>query len=263
MLSVIQSGVFKRPVLLLGAMALVCTPALFANNQHAAQPARQAIRSSAPAPRAPQNRTTQNASPYRPAPANQGRPSGYPQYGNGGGYPNAVRPGYPGQPYGAPAAPLGAQVRPYYNQNTAPPGHLGDWLNQHRGQPVQEQERTLRNDPNFTRLPQGDQQRLLQQLHRVDQMPEDQRQRRLGRAEMLEHLSPRDRMQVNDSFRRMNMLPGDRRSALSNAFRDLRAVPLDQRPTVLNSSRYQNQFSPEERGMLSDMLRVEPYEPAR
>jgi hypothetical protein len=80
---------------------------------------------------------------------------------------------------------------------------------------------------------------------------------------MLEHLSPRDRMQVNDSFRRMNMLPGDRRSALSNAFRDLRAVPLDQRPTVLNSSRYQNQFSPEERGMLSDMLRVEPYEPAR
>jgi hypothetical protein len=30
---------------------------------------------------------------------------------------------------------------------------------------------------------------------------------------------------------------------------------------VLNSNRYQNQFSPEERGILSDMLRVEPFEP--
>jgi len=30
---------------------------------------------------------------------------------------------------------------------------------------------------------------------------------------------------------------------------------------VLNSSRYQGQFSPEERGVLSDMLRVEPYAP--
>ena len=267
MLSAIQTGLFKRPVLSLGVLALVCAPALFANNQHATPPARQAARSSSPPPRAPQNRPNQNANPYRPAPANQapsnaGRP-GYPQNGTGNGYPGTVRPAYPGQPYGAPTAPLGAQVRPYYNQNAAPPGHLGDWLNQHRGQPVQEQERMLRNDPNFTRLPSGDQQRLMQQLHRVNQMPEDERQRRLGRAEMLEHLSPRDRMLVNDSFRRMSTLPPDRRSALTNAFRDLRAVPVEQRPMVLNSSRYQNQFSPDERGMLSDMLRVEPYEPAR
>jgi hypothetical protein len=28
---------------------------------------------------------------------------------------------------------------------------------------------------------------------------------------------------------------------------------------VLNSSRYQSQFSPEERGMLTDVLRAEPY----
>jgi hypothetical protein len=30
---------------------------------------------------------------------------------------------------------------------------------------------------------------------------------------------------------------------------------------VLNSSRYQSQFSPQERGILSDVLRIEPYEP--
>jgi hypothetical protein len=259
MTSAVQTGSLTRRALLLAALALVCAPSLFARGQqHVAQPGRQAVRSSAPAPRAPQNHPNQNANPYRPAPANQapayqGRP--YPQ--NGNGYPNTVRPG---QPYGA---PLGAQARPYYSPNAAPPGHLGDWLNQHRGQPVQEQERMLRNDPNFNRLPSGYQQRLLQQLHQVNQMPEDERQRRLGRAEMLEHLSPGERMQVNDSFRRMSMLPPDRRATITNAFRDLRAVPPDQRPTVLNSSRYQNQFSPDERGMLTNMLRVEPYEPAR
>jgi hypothetical protein len=48
---------------------------------------------------------------------------------------------------------------------------------------------------------------------------------------------------------------------MRNAFRDLRSVPPDQRPMVLNSNRYQNMFSPDERGILSDMLRVEPYEP--
>jgi hypothetical protein len=50
---------------------------------------------------------------------------------------------------------------------------------------------------------------------------------------------------------------------MKNAFQGLRAVPLDQRQTVLNSARYQGAFSPEERGVLSDMLRVEPYQPVR
>ena len=223
MTSAIQTRFIKRRALLLAVLALVCAPTLFARSEHQSPPSRQAARPSAPAPRAPQSRPSQGPNQYRPAPGNQapsyqGRPA-YPQNGNGYGYPNMARPG---QPYGA---PLGAQGRPYYNPNSAPPGHLGDWLNQHRGQPVEQQERTLRSDPNFNRLPAGDQQRLLQQLHRVNQMPEDERQRRLGRAEMLEHLSPQQRMQVNDSFRRMAVLPPERRAMITNAFRDLRAVP--------------------------------------
>jgi hypothetical protein len=107
------------------------------------------------------------------------------------------------------------------------------------------------------------QQRLLQQLHQVDQMPEDVRQRRLARNEMLERLSPQEQMQVTVSSRRWGALPPDRQAMMRNAFRDLRSVPLDQRATVLNSARYQGVFSPEERGILSDMLRVEPYEAAR
>jgi hypothetical protein len=50
---------------------------------------------------------------------------------------------------------------------------------------------------------------------------------------------------------------------MKSAFRDLRNVPPDQRETVLNSARYQNAFSPDERGILSNMLSVEPYQPPR
>jgi hypothetical protein len=158
-----------------------------------------------------------------------------------------VRPAYPG----------------YAHPADLPPGHLGDWLNQHRNLPVQEQERMLRNDPSFHRLPPADQQRVVQQLHQVNQLTEEQRQRRLARAEIIEHLSPQDRMRVNLSARRWVKLPPERQTLMKNAFRDLRAVPLDQRQTVLNSARYQGVFSPEERGILSDMLRVEPYQPMR
>jgi hypothetical protein len=70
-------------------------------------------------------------------------------------------------------------------------------------------------------------------------------------------------MQVNNSARRWAAQPVDRQAMMKNAFHDLRAVPLDQRRTVLNSARYQGVFSPEERGILADMLRVEPFQPAR
>jgi CBS domain containing-hemolysin-like protein len=50
---------------------------------------------------------------------------------------------------------------------------------------------------------------------------------------------------------------------VGRAFRDLGAVPLDQRQMVLSSSRYQGVFSPDERDILSNMLRAEPYTPAR
>jgi hypothetical protein len=70
-------------------------------------------------------------------------------------------------------------------------------------------------------------------------------------------------MRLNLSAQRLAALPPDRKALVRRAFQDLRAVPLEQRETVLNSSRYQGVFSPEERGVLSDFLRVEPYEPAR
>lgn len=151
-----------------------------------------------------------------------------------------------------------------YAPPTEPPaGHLGDWLNQHRNLPVQEQERLLRADPSFRRLAPPDQQRLVQQLRQVDQLTPEQQQRRAARVEALEHASPQDRMHATLAARHWATLPMERQVMVKRAFQDLRSVPIDQRDIVLNSSRYQGAFTPEERGILADLLRVEPYEPAR
>jgi hypothetical protein len=50
---------------------------------------------------------------------------------------------------------------------------------------------------------------------------------------------------------------------MKGAFQTLRAVPPDQRETVLGSGSYRGAFTPEERGILSNLLSVEPYQPAR
>lgn len=175
------------------------------------------------------------------------------------GYPRFAapppRPEYPGGANGRPGGP--GSLGPY----AFPPGHLGSWLNQHRNLPLQGQEQLLHSDPSFNRLPQAQQQRLVQQLRQVDQMPLQQRERRLARAEAIEHMSPQQRTQLYQSNRELLALPADRQAQVKRAFRDLRGVPLDQRQTVINSKRYQSQFTPEERGILTNLLRAEPYEP--
>jgi Protein of unknown function (DUF3106) len=142
-------------------------------------------------------------------------------------------------------------------------GHLPQWMAQHQNMPLGQQERMLRQEPGFNRLSPGEQQRQIQQLHQLNQMPEAQRDRRLARAENFERLSPGEQMQVRQSSRMLETLPPDRQAMVRQAFRDLRGVPVDQRDTVLGSARYGASFSPEERGILSNLLRVEPYDGPR
>ena len=270
------AGGMSRAILA-AAIALLCVSAAWGRGQRASAPApRQAGGPAIPAagPRNQNARPQPSRPQYRSRPGQQssGRPQGNavqrpaPGYAAPGlrpSYPGAApgsvyaRPGYPAVPYVTPARPA------YAYPGAAPPGHLGAWLNQHRGLPVQEQERLLRGDPSFYRLPPADQQRLLRQLHQVNQLPEEQRERRLARAEALEHMSPQQRMSLNLSGLRLKALPPDRQALVKRAFQDLRSVPLDQRQTVLSSSRYQGVFTPEERGILTDFLRAEPYEPPR
>lgn len=230
-------------------------------------PAAQAWQHRAPGPRMsaprqqarPQMRQGMRGQPrFQPHPQQPaGRPGGYaparpqPGYGGAPAY-SGARPAYNGSPYA---------VRP--NPNPQAVGHLPQWMAQHQNMPVGQQERLLRQEPGFNRLSPADQQHQVQQLYRLNQMPPAQRERRLERAENFEHLSPSEQMQVRQSSNRLTALPPDRQVMVRRAFRDLRGVPIDQRETMLNSARYNATFSPQERGILSNLLRVEPYDGPR
>ncbi len=162
----------------------------------------------------------------------------------------SARPAYNGSPY---------SMRP----NPQAAGRLPQWMAQHQNLPMGQQERMLREEPGFNRLSPGEQQRQIQQLHQLSQMPEAQRERRIARAENFERLSPGEQVQVRQSSHELETLSPDRQTMVRRAFKDLRGVPIDQRETVLNSARYGASFSPQERGILSNLLRVEPYEAPR
>jgi hypothetical protein len=61
-------------------------------------------------------------------------------------------------------------------------------------------------------------------------------------------------------MRTLDAMSPDRQALVRRAFQDLRGVPIDQRDTMLNSARYNATFSPQERGVLSNLLKVEPYQ---
>src|SRR5207245_8613693 len=72
--------------------------------------------------------------------------------------------------------------RPY--QPPAEGHHSGQWLNQHREQPLDQQKRALQSDPQFKRLPTDRQQKFEQRLQRFDSMPADRQQQVLRRMEI-------------------------------------------------------------------------------
>lgn len=211
-----------------------------------------------PESRAPKE--NRQAAPYRSEP--YGRPAGNAQ-------------GRPGNAYDGPRMPAagpnrGQQPRPAFGgapyavrPNPRVQGHLPEWMAEHQNLPISQQDRLLRQEPGFNRLSPADQQRQIQELHRLNQMPEAQRERRLARAEAFERLSPGEQMQVRQSARELQNLPPDRQSVVRRAFQDLRGVPMDQRQIMLNSARYSATFSPQERNILSNLLRVEPYQQPR
>jgi len=193
--------------------------------------------------------------PARPAPVrSQAAKAAGNQNGNGNGNAagNSVpRPAFGGNP---------AAMRPGVNEG-ARPGHLGDWLNNHRNLTPQQQEEQLRREPGFNRLSPDQQQRVLNRLRTLESRPVEQQQRMADRVEMFEHLTPEQKADVHASSQALAAMPGDRQALVRRAFNDLRQIPPDQRAQILNSARFSQTFTPDERHALGSLLSIEPYEP--
>ncbi|HET9088314.1 MAG TPA: DUF3106 domain-containing protein [Acidobacteriaceae bacterium] len=137
--------------------------------------------------------------------------------------------------------------------------HLGQWLEQHRGMSPQEQERALRNEPGFNRLPAAQQKKLLLRLQQLNAMPPQQRQRTLDRIEALERLSPQDRNKIRNVIQEVGKLPPEKRSMMRQAFHTLIPLPQEQRESILNSPEYKSQFSDHQRQLLEVLLSMQPH----
>jgi hypothetical protein len=150
----------------------------------------------------------------------------------------------------------GQQQRPQSQE------HLGQWMSRHSNMSLDQQQRALENEPGFRQLPPQTQQHLRNRLTQLNDMPPDKRRRLIERNEAIERLTPSQRQQFRGAMQQLGALPEDRRRMVARAFRDLREMPPSQRDSALNSDRFRGQFTPQERGTLSQLLVIAPYLPA-
>jgi hypothetical protein len=143
-----------------------------------------------------------------------------------------------------------------------PPGqqHLNEWMQKNSSLPPDEQIKRLHEEPGFNKLTPQQQQSATNHLQQLNQMTPQQRQRRLEMVENMERLSPQQQQQVRGSARMLSQMPPDRQQAVKDAMRSLRNVPPGQRQSELNSPKY-SQLTPQEHGIVGNLLTVEPYHP--
>lgn len=145
------------------------------------------------------------------------------------------------------------------HQRMQGPGpHRGEWLRKNQGLPPAEQERALRNDPNFRQLPAERQQQLVNRLRDFNSRPPEQRQRMLDRMETFEHLPQDKRQQLRNMYGQMRDLPDDRRFAVRQAARQISGMSPAERERWMNSPNFQRRFSPQEQNLVRGLADMEP-----
>lgn len=178
--------------------------------------------------------------------------------------------------YHPPVARAQAPSRPApspgpHNQAPArqPERHVGDWLRQHKDLPPGEQERALQNDPHFRSLPPAQQRELRQKLRYFASLPPAEQQHVLQLLDRMQErkkkfgdLPPPLQQRALWVHNQMLQLPPDRRLMVKNEIHDLRAMPPEQRQQRIDSDRDKGMFSPHERDILREVIRL-PLAPAQ
>lgn len=165
---------------------------------------------------------------------------------------------FPREPERAP------QRAPYMHQQENPGGeHLPQWFQSHQNMTLEQQERALRRQPGFNKLSPAQRRRVLNRLRFLDSQPPAVRARIMARNEAFEHLSPERRQEVRAAAQAFQRMPPYRKEQLGRAFHILRTLPPNERNAILNSARFQSDYSPRERHILSNLLSIEPWQPAQ
>jgi len=134
--------------------------------------------------------------------------------------------------------------------------HLPEWMGQHQGMTLEQQQAALDREPGFRELPAQTHQRLAQ----LNAMTPEMRARTLAHNEAMEQLSPAQRSQVRGAMQQLGSLPMDQRRMVMRSFRELRMLPPEQRFGVLNSPRY-GWLNYAQRTVLTNLIVVAPLLP--
>ena len=162
--------------------------------------------------------------------------------------------------------PPGGMMRPGAEQHLVGPNgrrggeHLPEWMAQHSGMTLEQQQRALEMEPGFRELPPQTQYQMHQRLAQLNAMPPEQRARILAHTEAMERLNPVQRGEVRGAMEQLGSLPMDQRRMVMRSFRELRMLPPEERMGVLNSPRY-GWLNYEQRTVLTNLIVVAPLLP--
>ena len=163
--------------------------------------------------------------------------------------------------------PVSAQVRPGVRspdrpERSVPRGeHLAEWMTQHSSLSLEQQQSALANEPGFRDLPEQTQQRMRDRLTQLNAMNPAQRRRILARNEAMERLTPEQRGEVRGAMGQLGNLSPEERRQVAHTFRALRDLPPEQRIGAYATGRYGPPLNDTQRGVLFNLLRVEPMLP--
>ena len=144
----------------------------------------------------------------------------------------------------------------------AQPNQMGQWLQNHKDLPPDQQEKLLESDPNFKKLTPERQQELRERLRKFNNLPAQQRERALNRMQYMASLSPAQRQQIREAGKELQGLPQDRQVMVHKALRHLRQMDPQERQQVMDSDRFKSTFSDQERGIISKLAAINPQEGA-
>jgi hypothetical protein len=140
--------------------------------------------------------------------------------------------------------------------------HLPEWMNQHQGMTVEQQQEALDREPGFRELPLQTQMQMHQRLAQLNAMTPEMRARTLAHTEAMERLNPVQRSQVRGAMQQLGALPMDQRRQVIRSYRELRMYPPEQRFGVMNSPRYA-WLNYAQRTVLTNLIAVAPMLPAQ
>lgn len=160
-----------------------------------------------------------------------------------------------------PAAPVPqAEQQPGEPHGAIRGAHLAEWMNQHSGMSLEQQERALEQEPGFKELPKPTQERMQGRLAQLYEMSPLQRQRIIEHTEAMERLTLEQRSEVRGAMQQLSALPPDQRKVVARSFRELRQLPPDQRFPAMLGPRYA-WLNVAQRSALTRLIQVAPMLP--